>query len=672
MEPLLTSRDRAYLLASLSELAYNTAEKTSQYFRELPWQFDEDNYFDIPSTDTQAFIVYSQDTGDIVLAFRGTSLSYTNRIDLWMDIWSATAMSYPNHITAKVGSGFYYAWESVKSTIIQKLREVIIHVGSSSKVNITGHSLGGALAIFATVDILKELYLAPTGPVPVFLETFGSPPVGDLAFKYYFNQVADGIITYNHYLLQDDEVIKAAIAFLTSTRWSTPFSDLPRRPLPPGGGHPIKNYMQQLRTDRGYIPRQVKQAKYRMHPEDLLISGNDTVQHLMIRIFTSTNQFCNTADPVEFSVLGFDGSILFAYSFGSSVEHEIPFLGGYDTFVISSVNAKLLVMNLYKCLITKAPNTFNQPWKIDQIQVFANGVEVISEIDDVATLDNQNPRRYFGIPVAVFEITGFIEEGSKYENHPELTLTIPPSYKILSGGALVSVKKNGQGNLLTESYPKDINNWKAKAKDHIKPSTATLSISVIALYDPLDEWDVIITQQKGPEAQHPSASVALDHSYTLTGGGARDAYTGEGNMLVASYPKLEAGIYKWEAAGADDLVPDATGTVTSYIIGIKKKDQANLTVSPVAIFSKAGEESGAPWSTSVPDWGFVFVGGGAMDEQRSYGNFLMGSWPINGDTWEASGRDHLKADYEKMTAYSIGMIGPVFNPFQRMAGREQI
>lgn len=82
-----------------------------------------------------------------------------------------------------VHEGFYDAYLQVQTAVVTKLKK-LTHDHSDAEVLVTGHSLGGALALLAALDV-SYLGLNPT------LYTFGQPRVGDPEFsKHVFKQLA--------------------------------------------------------------------------------------------------------------------------------------------------------------------------------------------------------------------------------------------------------------------------------------------------------------------------------------------------------------------------------------------------------------------------------------------------------------------------------------------------
>src|SRR5436190_20705171 len=88
------------------------------------------------------------------------------------------------------------------------------------------------------------------------------------------------------------------------------------------------------------------------------------------------------------------------------------------------------------------------------------------------------------IQVQLFKFT------SSLAQHPFVRMHVPIPYKIIGGGAVDNW--SGAGNLLTGAYPESLNSWVASGKDHLTPSPATITAFALAIYDPGNEWDVVI------------------------------------------------------------------------------------------------------------------------------------------------------------------------------------
>ena len=74
--------------------------------------------------------------------------------------------------------------------------------------------------------------------------------------------------------------------------------------------------------------------------------------------------------------------------------------------------------------------------------------------------------------------------------YPQVTVSVPDNYKILSGGAVAS--NYVAGELLTGSFPLSATQWFATAHDAGTEDTGILTAYAIAVYDPYDWLDVTL------------------------------------------------------------------------------------------------------------------------------------------------------------------------------------
>ena len=109
-----------------------------------------------------------------MVAFRGT-----NGADLenWITNIKAASSPYPGVVNAEVHTGFQQAYNDVKAQVNNAVKNLMA-VHTTAKVFVTGHSLGGALATFAGVDVKEQT--GTTNAVSMY--TFGSPRTGNQAF----------------------------------------------------------------------------------------------------------------------------------------------------------------------------------------------------------------------------------------------------------------------------------------------------------------------------------------------------------------------------------------------------------------------------------------------------------------------------------------------------------
>jgi hypothetical protein len=230
--------------------------------------------------------------------------------------------------------------------------------------------------------------------------------------------------------------------------------------------------------------------------------------------------------------------------------------------------------------------------------------------------------------------------------HPHAEASVPFGYKLIGGGA--KVNWSGAGNLLTASYPSG-RRWIADSKDHDIPDPASITAYAIGLFDPFNRWDVQVRRATSAVAQHPSVSVSVPFGYVMTGGGAKVNWTGNGNLLTASFPSSRR---TWEVRSKDHVHPDPA-SITAYVIGIRARNGA---LGPRMVIASTTTNVTAHPSGSV-SVGFPFrvSGGGARDNWSGAGNLLTASYPTGARTWAAAGKDHEISDPASLTIYAIGL-----------------
>ena len=155
--------DIAHMLADCSSIVYdNDREKTkahllTTYGMKITRFFDKD--------DTQALITYN-DSG-MIIAFRGTSSPQDALTDAKIKLISDPGTKGKIHEGFKVGL----------DQVWLELLDVMSKERGNRPIWITGHSLGGALALTAATRLRFEKEMIING-----LYTFGQPRVGDLAY----------------------------------------------------------------------------------------------------------------------------------------------------------------------------------------------------------------------------------------------------------------------------------------------------------------------------------------------------------------------------------------------------------------------------------------------------------------------------------------------------------
>lgn len=122
------------------------------------------------TSDTQAFIVKLR--GHVIVAFRGTqqwqdAVTDALAVKKWVNIFPPR----------RIHTGFSLAYDTVRHDILNAIKTL-----SPPRVFVTGHSLGGALATLAALDLATE---HPSTQITMY--NFGSPRVGDWGYAGFYN-----------------------------------------------------------------------------------------------------------------------------------------------------------------------------------------------------------------------------------------------------------------------------------------------------------------------------------------------------------------------------------------------------------------------------------------------------------------------------------------------------
>jgi hypothetical protein len=118
-----------------------------------------------------AFIGYDNTANTIIISFRGTvSTSIVNWI---ADLTVQQISPFPVYPTAQVHEGFWKSWLALKNPLMTELRSM-----PKVPIQVTGHSLGGALASLCAFDLVYNEHLNIKN-----VYTFGQPRVGNFDFS---------------------------------------------------------------------------------------------------------------------------------------------------------------------------------------------------------------------------------------------------------------------------------------------------------------------------------------------------------------------------------------------------------------------------------------------------------------------------------------------------------
>jgi len=157
----------AWLMAEMSRLAYAKFELHAEKLEELKNALKRADFELVDTFDnegTQAFLAKRDKDKMLVLAFRGTE-----KEDLRDIITDLDARFYKDEHGGRIHNGFLEAFKKVEVAITKQIEKLNTYF-----LYITGHSLGGALALIATREFNSDNLAA--------CYTFGSPKVGNSEF----------------------------------------------------------------------------------------------------------------------------------------------------------------------------------------------------------------------------------------------------------------------------------------------------------------------------------------------------------------------------------------------------------------------------------------------------------------------------------------------------------
>ncbi|KAI9029627.1 Lipadyou-2 [Phycomyces nitens] len=133
--------------------------------------------FDSSKHDTNGYIARNDRSKVINLVFRGTS-----SIPNFIDDFDFSAQDYPPVTGTKIHTGFYKTYLEVQKHVLSvMMKEITAH--PRYHVVVSGHSLGGALAIIGALDLFQ--HDSRFNAKNLSIKTYGGPRVGNPAFAYY-------------------------------------------------------------------------------------------------------------------------------------------------------------------------------------------------------------------------------------------------------------------------------------------------------------------------------------------------------------------------------------------------------------------------------------------------------------------------------------------------------
>lgn len=174
----------AELLALVSERAYLTPVEAKDGYYALGFDGIE------PFTHGSMSGYVVSCNGDVVIAFRGTD----DRADWFVNLETLTSQT-PH---GKIHKGFFGSYQQLKPQIVTLLEQI-----KPKHLWITGHSLGGALAVVCAYDLVENEKHSLDGVI-----TFGQPMVAQKHLADYMGKVLSR--RYAHYVNDNDIVPRVA------------------------------------------------------------------------------------------------------------------------------------------------------------------------------------------------------------------------------------------------------------------------------------------------------------------------------------------------------------------------------------------------------------------------------------------------------------------------------
>ncbi|KAF1328893.1 hypothetical protein FI667_g6455, partial [Globisporangium splendens] len=188
-----------------------------------PYGFDLVTHLRSSLTDTHVVVALNQDRTRLVVAFRGTTsrenwksnLRFHQKV-LWVKSrgrWrQRTCMEATKDFLSKipllnmalprVHSGFWKAYASVRDEL-KEVTRLILDENPGVTVYVTGHSMGGALAILAAYD------LAVNFSMKVNMYNFGGPRVGNPSFCRHYNKC----VATSYRVVMDGDIVPGVPKF---------------------------------------------------------------------------------------------------------------------------------------------------------------------------------------------------------------------------------------------------------------------------------------------------------------------------------------------------------------------------------------------------------------------------------------------------------------------------
>lgn len=142
----------------------------------------QEAYVSFDGKDHQTRVMAVSDGGTVFLAFAGTETTQDAKIDASIgDIRVPPDWLLPGDASVRAHRGFVKLYAEIRPKVL-KLAEA---AGPSRAIVLCGHSLGGALATLAALDLASKPHGGAAARIHMY--SFGAPQVGDAAFVTLFD-----------------------------------------------------------------------------------------------------------------------------------------------------------------------------------------------------------------------------------------------------------------------------------------------------------------------------------------------------------------------------------------------------------------------------------------------------------------------------------------------------
>ncbi|KAJ3063284.1 hypothetical protein HDU99_004915 [Rhizoclosmatium hyalinum] len=151
-----------------------------------------------PSADgnSQGFVAISPSLKSIIVSLRGTNSAAEVVADLFVVPQNLPVKNSPEEVL--VHAGFWYVWAEQLRPVVEPVLKKYIKANPGYTVSFVGHSLGGAAAVLAAVDLTAR-GVVQAGKSRLI--TFGQPRIGNAAFGAYVNSFhfaeVSRVVNYN-------------------------------------------------------------------------------------------------------------------------------------------------------------------------------------------------------------------------------------------------------------------------------------------------------------------------------------------------------------------------------------------------------------------------------------------------------------------------------------------